>query len=203
MNTSKNSLETYNKKRDFEKSPEPKGEEGKGKDNVFVIQKHDATNLHYDFRLEVNGVLKSWAVPKGPSTDTKVKRLAIRTEDHPFSYKDFEGIIPEGHYGAGEVIIWDCGEYENISQKDGEAISMEEALEKGHISVNIKGEKLQGGYHFVRTSKGKNEQWLLIKAKDDQADGRRNPTSTEPQSVLSGKTIEDLKKEEKRKKVEE
>ncbi len=176
-------LDEYEKRRDFSKTGEPAGgvaESG----NVFVIQKHDASSLHYDFRLQIGGVLKSWAVPKGPSTDPSVKRLAIPTEDHPIDYADFEGTIPEGEYGAGTVIVWDTGTYRNLKEK-----SMEETYEDGRISVWLEGEKLKGGYSLVKTG---DERWLLIKRDDEEADARRNPTSTEPESVLSGKTLEEM-----------
>lgn len=186
-------LKKYNEKRNFDKTKEPKGKSKKGKDNIFVIQKHDATNLHYDLRLEIDGVLKSWAVPKGPSTDPSVRRLAIPTEDHPIDYADFEGNIPEDSYGGGTVIVWDKGTYKNTSEKNNEKLSPSQAIEKGHITFELKGKKLKGGYSLFRTSKGDDERWLLVKMKDDEADARRNPTSTEPESVISGKTIEDMR----------
>ena len=189
-------LEEYSKKRDFNKTNEPQGEEEKSDKNIFVIQKHDASNLHYDLRLEIDGTLKSWVVPKGPSTDPSVKRLALPTEDHPLKYADFEGLIPEENYGAGTVIVWDKGTFENTTEKDKEMINAAEALRVGHITFDLQGEKLQGRYSLFRTNKGKNERWLLVKMKDDYADARRNPTSTENKSVISGKTIEELKKEE-------
>ncbi|MDW7650492.1 MAG: DNA polymerase ligase N-terminal domain-containing protein [Bacillota bacterium] len=193
---SQKSLENYRNKRDFRRTSEPEGKSGKSNSApVFVIQKHDAQNLHYDFRLEVDGVLKSWAVPKGPSTDPAEKRLAVPTEDHPLDYADFEGNIPEGNYGAGSVIVWDRGTYQNITEKDGRGVSMDDAIEGGHVSVRLSGEKIHGGYALVRTGSGDDKRWLLIKMKDDHADARRNPVSTEPKSVLSGKTVEEVAKE--------
>ena len=154
---------------------------------TFVIQKHDATSLHYDFRLEVDGVLKSWAVPKGPSTDPRDKRLAMQVEDHGLDYADFEGVIAEGSYGAGAVIVWDAGTYENLSEEP-----IAEALERGHARVWLHGEKLRGGYTLRRTSGGHKPKWLLMKRRDEEADARRDPVSSEPRSVLSGRTIEEV-----------
>ena len=155
---------------------------------AFVIQKHAATSLHYDFRLEVDGVLKSWAVPKGPSTDPRDKRLAMEVEDHPLEYGDFEGLIGEGSYGAGAVIVWDNGTYENLLEDQ----SMEEALEHGHARIWLHGEKVRGGYTLRRTSGGAKPKWLLMKRRDEEADARRNPVSSQPRSVLSGRTIEEV-----------
>jgi len=158
-----------------------------------VIQKHDASTLHYDFRLEVDGVLKSWAVPKGPSTDPRVRRLAIPTEDHPLEYADFEGTIPEGEYGAGTVLVWDTGPYRNLrAGKEGDGQSMLQALKEGKVEVWLDGMKLQGGYVLIRTGKGDDVRWLLIKMNDDEADARRNPTSTEPESALTGRTLKEI-----------
>lgn len=183
----------YRSKRDFSQSPEPRGGERKpGSKPVFVIQQHDATRLHYDFRIEVGGVLKSWAVPKGPSTDPREKRLAVPTEDHPLEYQDFEGVIPEGEYGAGAVLVWDRGPYENLTESDGERVPIDRALRNGHAVIRLHGHKLQGGYLLQRTSGGDDEKWLLIKVDDDAADARRNPVSTEPESVLSGRTIKEV-----------
>ncbi len=161
-----------------------------------MIQKHDASTLHYDFRLEVDGVLKSWAVPKGPSTDTRVRRLAAPTEDHPLDYADFEGVIPEGEYGAGAVIVWDTGPYRNLrAEKEDGAASMQQSLREGKVEVWLEGEKLRGGYALIRTGTGADANWLLIKMDDDEADARRNPTSTQPESVLTGRTVEQVAEE--------
>lgn len=187
----------YERKRDFRKTPEPKGGRRKpGGAPIFVIQKHDASTLHYDFRLEVDGVLKSWAVPKGPSTDPSEKRLALPTEDHPPEYADFEGVIPRDEYGGGTVIVWDRGTYENITEKEGEIRPAGEALEAGHFLVWLKGEKIRGGYALQRTGEGDDARWLLVKMDDGEADARRNPVSTEPESVISGRTIEEVAQEE-------
>jgi DNA ligase D-like protein (predicted 3'-phosphoesterase) len=185
------SLKEYQEKRDFRKTKEPSGEKEGRRVNLFVIQKHDARNLHYDFRISVDGVLVSWAIPKGPSTDPIEKRLSIRTEDHPLSYADFEGVIPEGEYGAGTVMVWDRGTYENLNEDE----SVAESLKKGHIKINLQGEKLKGGYALTETNKEKN-WWILVKTRDEAADARRNPTSTQPKSVLTGRTLAEIKDEE-------
>ena len=158
----------------------------------FVIHKHDASSLHYDFRLEVEGALKSWAVPKGPSTDPRDKRLAIQVEDHRLDYGDFEGVIEDG-YGKGTVIVWDAGGYRNLDEDR----SMSEAIDAGHVRVWLDGEKLTGGYTLQRMhgrsgQAGDDAQWLLIKRRDEEADARRNPESTQPESVKTGRTIEQV-----------
>ena len=196
--TTEDKLKEYKEKRDFRRTSEPGGERARPSEKpIFVIQKHDASNLHYDFRLEVDGVLKSWAVPKGPSTDPSVKRLALPTEDHPLDYADFEGTIPEGEYGAGTVMVWDTGEYRNLRKEKAEdGVSMEEALEEGKVEVWLEGKKLKGGYALIRTGGGQDARWLLIKMDDDEADARRNPVSTEPKSALSGRTMEEIESED-------
>jgi len=186
------SLYEYHKKRDFTQTPEPSSEKPKktGKHPIFVVQKHDASRLHYDFRLEIGDILVSWAVPKGPSTDPTEKRLAMRTEDHPLEYSDFEGVIPEGEYGAGTVIVWDTGTYRYLEGKHGTKPPIDKALNEGHITVWLEGKKLKGGYALTRMdSKGK---WLMVKIRDDEADARRNPVNTQPESVLSGRTNDEL-----------
>lgn len=190
-------LETYRKKRDFRKTREPSGKGRRKAGRRFVIQMHAARSLHYDFRLEADGVLKSWAVPKGPSIDPRDKRLAMPTEDHPLDYRDFEGVIPEGEYGAGAVIVWDRGTYRNLTEDDdGDEVPVSEALAGGHLKVWLEGEKLRGGYALTRIGKGKDLRWLLVKMDDVEADARRNPVGTEPRSVLSGRTIEEVAEEE-------
>ncbi len=143
-------LRPYRDKRDFSLTPEPLGPagpvQGTGKEPRFVVQKHDASSLHYDFRLEAEGVLKSWAVPKGPSPDPRERRLAIQTEDHPLDYLHFEGVIPKGQYGGGTVIVWDTGTYRNLTEQDEEPFSVAEAVEEGHVAVWLQGQKLTGGY---------------------------------------------------------
>jgi DNA ligase D-like protein (predicted 3'-phosphoesterase) len=156
------------------------------------VHKHAARALHYDLRLEVDGVLRSWAVPKGPSTDPREKRLAVAVADHSLEYADFEGVI-EGEYGAGAVIVWDTGPYRNVTSRDGTTIPIARALADGHAVVELEGHKLRGAYALTRTgSAGGREQWLLVKTRDEFADARRNPVSTQPESALSGRTIEEL-----------
>jgi DNA ligase D-like protein (predicted 3'-phosphoesterase) len=173
-------------------SPEPRGSKRRkadpsGDGSSFVIQHHAARSDHYDFRLEIDGVLVSWAIPKGPSTNPKDRRMARRTEDHPLEYATFEGVIPQGEYGAGGVIVWDRGTYANATRYE-----MGEGLERGHISFRLHGEKLQGGFALTRIREGKEETWLLIKRKDEDADARRKPVNSQPESVLSGRTLDDL-----------
>ena len=191
-------LTAYRGRRHFEKTPEPApaGRRGRARrvGGLYVVQKHDARALHYDLRLEVGGVLKSWAVPRGPSLDPSIKRLAVMTEDHPMAYASFEGTIPEGEYGAGGVIVWDRGRWEPLDEKhkDDDPAA---ALADGELKFWIDGEKIRGGFVLVRTArptKEAKEQWLLIKKKDDCADPRADPTLTEPQSVLTGLWVEDF-----------
>jgi DNA ligase D-like protein (predicted 3'-phosphoesterase) len=185
-------LDRYRARRAGAAGPEPKGKVRRGAGApVFVIQKHDASSLHYDFRLEVDGVLKSWAVPKGPSTDPREKRLAIATEDHPLDYADFEGVIPQGQYGGGTVLIWDRGTYENITEKEDGLRPMAEALAAGHALVRLSGEKIAGGYALQRIDEDAGH-WLLVKMDDAEADARRNPVSTEPRSVVSGRDLDEI-----------
>jgi DNA ligase D-like protein (predicted 3'-phosphoesterase) len=197
------SLESYKKKRDFRRTSEPdgSGSSSSDDDHRFVIQEHDASTHHYDFRLEVDGVLKSWAVPKGPSTDPSEKRLAVPTEDHPLDYVDFEGVIPEGEYGAGPVIVWDAGTWEDLKKDDdGNPMPLADQLADGHATFRLHGEKISGGYALIRTDMdgADEERWLLIKMDDDEADARRNPTSTEPKSVKTGRTIDEVREQEGR-----
>lgn len=188
-------LDAYRRKRSTELSGEPSGavettpvaDQGQ-----FVVQRHDARNLHFDVRLEVEGVLVSWAVPKGPSLNPADKRLAHRTEDHPLDYVDFEGRIGGG-YGAGTVIVWDIGTYDNLTLVDGHPVTAAEALARGHIKVGLHGHKLSGAFAFTHTKMGGDEaNWMLVKVDDDGADRRRRPTSTQNESVLTGRTNSDL-----------
>jgi bifunctional non-homologous end joining protein LigD len=165
-------LGKYNQKRNFNSTTEPKGETKKTKSElIFVIQKHAASHLHYDFRLEMEGTLKSWAVPKGPSMNPEDKRLAVMVEDHPYSYKDFEGNIPKGNYGAGNVILWDNGTYtvkDATSKEDGEKMLIA-GLQKGHISFILAGKKLKGEFSLVKLKGKQKNAWLLIKKNDKYA----------------------------------
>jgi DNA ligase D-like protein (predicted 3'-phosphoesterase) len=189
-------LEDYKKKRDFSKTPEPPGETRPTGGNSYCIQKHAASRLHYDFRLELGGVLLSWAVPKGPSFDPRDKRLAMRVEDHPVDYGSFEGVIPEGEYGAGPVIVWDAGHYRNQTEQDGREVPVERAVDAGHVSFWLDGEKLSGGYALTRIGRGDRPRWLLVKENDERADARRKPARTQPRSVRSGRTVEEVAKAE-------
>jgi DNA ligase D-like protein (predicted 3'-phosphoesterase) len=191
----------YREKRDFSKTEEPFGdtEKGKTKEPIFVIQKHDASHLHYDFRIEIDGTLKSWAIPKGPSTDPREKKLAVPTEDHPLEYADFEGVIPEGQYGGGTVMIWDKGTFKNIKEDEkGNSMSLKKSFEEGTVEIYLKGEKLQGGYALIKMKQGNLKgNWLLIKLDDEKADARRNPVNTENKSVKTGRTLKEIKEEPK------
>jgi len=190
---------TYDEKRDFRRTPEPRGSRRRRRTKrpIFVIQQHAARSLHFDFRLEADGVLKSWAVPKGPSTNPSDKRLAMPTEDHPIEYAEFEGLIPRGEYGAGPVIVWDHGTYENVTvDREGREIPVPEAIDEGELKVRLHGAKLNGNYVLVRTGGGDRERWLLIKERGEGADARRNPARTQPESVISGRTLKQVEAEE-------
>src|SRR5919199_1016587 len=191
-------LEEYHKKRNFAKTPEPRGKikQSRENKNKFVVQKHDATRLHYDFRLEdkKEGVLRSWAVPKGISLDSKMRRLAVLTEDHPLDYLLFEGVISEGSYGAGTVIVWDTGTYETEDEED-----ISEQFKRGKITFSLFGHKLKGKFKLVRIgSKEEQEeqeeqenQWLLMKSTDG-LESKEDLTINRPESVLTGRTNDDL-----------
>lgn len=185
------SLTEYNRKRRFERTPEPKGAKNRSRSGkLFVVQKHDASRLHYDFRLELDGTLKSWAIPKGPSLEPKERRLAVHVEDHPVEYGGFEGIIPEGEYGGGTVILWDRGTWEPL----GDA---EKDYREGKLKFYLKGKKLRGGWMLVRMPPREGDSgdnWLLIKERDEFArpSDDFDVTVAEPNSVKSGKSIAEV-----------
>src|SRR5687768_6626349 len=186
-------LKKYRGMRDFGDTPEPAGRTKKlAKGPLFVIQKHQASHLHYDFRLEMEGVLKSWAVPKGPSYDPTVRRLAMMTEDHPYDYAAFEGVIPAGNYGAGNVIIWDNGTWEFIEPGDDPV----KALKSGKLTFRMFGKKMFGEWALVRiggrSKSDKGNEWLLLKHRDEYANEKVDVTTVAPQSVVSGRTVEEV-----------
>jgi len=179
-------LDEYKKKRRFNETPEPEGKLKKAPGNSFVIQKHRATRLHYDFRLEMEGVLRSWAVPKGPSFNPAEKRLAVLTEDHPMDYGGFEGVIPKGNYGAGNVIVWDNGTYEMVDPE-----TPEKGWAKGKLHFVLKGKKLHGEWVLVRGSREPN-QWIFFKVRDQYATTEGDVIVDKPESILSGNLVEDV-----------
>src|SRR5581483_8662192 len=195
-------LERYAEMRDFSRTPEPPpATVSRGGPLTFTIQKHAARRLHYDFRLEIDGGLVSWPIPKGPSYNPQERRLAVQTEDHPFEYGTFEGIIPAGEYGGGQVIVWDAGTY-SVVDDDGNPVDFHdrqrieararEGIKRGHLRVFLNGRKLKGGWTLQRTrGEGVKSQWLCIKRRDNLANAARDVTA-EDRSVLSGLTIEDL-----------
>lgn len=184
-------LADYKAKRDFGNTPEPGAASARKKGDSFVIQKHAARRTHFDFRLEHDGVLKSWAVTKGPSLDPSQKRLAVRTEDHPLDYGDFEGVIPKGEYGGGPVMLWDEGSWEPIGDVD-------EGLAKGDLKFRLHGQRLKGDWVLVRMKKdrsgGTRENWLLIKKRGEHAGDGDEPTEDYDTSVRSGRTMDEIQK---------
>lgn len=187
-------LEKYRQKRDFKISPEPRGNKTSGEQGtlLYVIQKHRASHLHYDFRLAWNGVLLSWAIPKGPSLDPSVKRLAMQVEDHPIEYGGFEGVIPEGEYGGGTVLLWDEGTW-SPDEPDVDA-----ALRKGSLKFTLHGKKLHGSWALVRTKSyggSRKNAWLLIKQRDAYA-SKKDITEKEPYSVLTKRGLADIAREQ-------
>ena len=181
-------LTEYKKKRKFDKTPEPGPKEKRTRTGrMFVIQKHRATQLHYDFRLEVDGVLKSWAVPKGPSLDPTVRRLAMQVEDHPVDYAKFEGVIPAGEYGGGTVMVWDYGTYKPENTDDVSA-----SLRKGELKFSLNGKKLKGSWVLVRT---RDRQWLLIKHRDYYTT-EEEVTEIAPASILTRRTLAEIAEDE-------
>ena len=188
-------LAEYNRKRDFAKTAEPEGKAAAKRTRRalrFVIQKHAASHLHFDFRLELDGVMKSWAVPKGPSYDPSVKRLAMEVEDHPIEYNTFEGTIPKGEYGGGTVMLWDRGTYE--PEGGGGADALREGYERGDLKFILHGKRLEGAWVLVRMRRGEGgrAQWLLIKHRDETADESYDVTAEVTTSVASGRTMEEI-----------
>ncbi len=191
-------LTDYRAKRNFDATPEPAGEapqpgeaEATQHFNRWVVQQHAARRMHYDFRLEAGGVLISWAVPKGPSYDPTVKRLAVKVEDHPIDYREFEGVIPHDNYGAGSVIVWDEGTYRNLTERRSKPVGVTEAVATGHVSVWLEGQKLRGGWSLTRFGEG-STSWALVKRKDEYADPTKDVTRDAPASVKSGHTVEEV-----------
>ncbi|MHC3474555.1 DNA polymerase ligase N-terminal domain-containing protein [Streptomyces sp. 7R007] len=191
-------LRDYRGRRDFGRTGEPRGHTASsGEEPRFVVQIHDASTLHFDFRLQVGDVLKSWSIPKGPSADPQDKRLAVPTEDHPLEYEEFEGVIPEGEYGGGTVIVWDHGSYQPLSHdKKGNAVDFGESLERGHATFRLKGEKLHGEFALTRIRDGKarggqdgKDAWLLVKAGHKGGHGHGTPDPRRARSVRSGRTL--------------
>ena len=201
-------LTLYNKKRNFKETSEPSGllagsEKKSTSKLIFVVQRHKATNLHYDFRLELDGVLKSWAVPKGPSLNPKDKRLAMMVEDHPFDYKDFAGIIPEGNYGAGIVEIWDKGTYTDIENSSREVAvkKLHEGLKTGNLKFQLFGKKLKGEFALVKLKNTEDNSWLLIKHNDEFAvDTDYSSEEDTPENSPINKWLEENKKNPAKKK---
>ena len=191
-------LEIYRRKRKFDVTSEPRGRKAARGGNHYVIQKHAATRLHYDLRLELDGVMKSWAVTRGPSLDPTEKRLAVQVEDHPIEYNSFEGTIPEGEYGGGTVMIWDRGRW--FPEGD-----PHRGLAKGHLEFTLDGEKLHGRWHLIRmrSERDRHENWLLIKGKDEASRSERNGDilQEEPLSVATGRSMDEIAAGKGRKRV--
>ncbi|WP_053672504.1 DNA polymerase ligase N-terminal domain-containing protein [Streptomyces sp. NRRL B-1140] len=188
-------LRDYRGKRDFDRTGEPRGRGARaGAKPRFVVQIHDASTMHFDFRLQVDDVLKSWSVPKGPSADPKDKRLAVPTEDHPLEYEEFEGVIPRGEYGGGTVIVWDHGTYEPLSHdREGRPVDFAQSLERGHATFRLSGSKLHGEYALTRFRGGRDgdgeEAWLLVKRAGGAARAHGAPDPRRARSAMSGRTL--------------
>ncbi len=193
--SSESLLEKYRSKRDFSRTAEPRGGRARAARKLaFVIQKHAARNVHYDLRLELDGVMKSWAVPKGPSLDPSVKRLAMQVEDHPIEYNTFEGIIPKGEYGGGTVMLWDRGTYEYGADDLDPIDGLRRGYEKGDFKFVLHGKRLRGSWVLVRIRRGDptKPQWLLIKHRDEFADRETEVTEEYQTSVATGRTMEEI-----------
>jgi bifunctional non-homologous end joining protein LigD len=190
-------LTEYRRKRDFRRTAEPAGdahEHGPDGDLVFVIQKHAASHLHFDLRLELDGVMKSWAVPKGPSLDPSVKRLAMQVEDHPVEYNSFEGTIPRGEYGGGTVMLWDHGTYSPDEPRRGEDAhaAVRRGLRAGKLSISFYGKRLRGSFALVRTDQGAKPKWLFFKHRDEHVATDRDITAEVITSVATGRTMDEI-----------
>jgi bifunctional non-homologous end joining protein LigD len=197
MTTRTGKLTEYRRKRDFTRTREPEGGGRKRSPKLaYVIQKHAASRLHYDLRLELDGVMKSWAIPKGPSLDPSVKRLAIHVEDHPIEYNEFEGTIPKGEYGGGTVMVWDRGTYTAAGDEDDPEEALRQAYQKGDFKFVLHGKRLKGSWVLVRTrgwgDRSRQGQWLLIKHRDDEADPDTDPVAEYLTSAKSGRTMEEI-----------
>jgi bifunctional non-homologous end joining protein LigD len=197
MATRGDRLAEYRRKRDFSRTREPAGGKRKKAARLaYVIQKHAASRLHYDLRLELDGVMKSWAVPKGPSLDPKVKRLAIHVEDHPIEYNRFEGTIPAGEYGGGTVMIWDYGSYTSAGDEGDPEATLRAGYRKGDFKFVLRGKRLKGSWVLVRTKgrgeRSRQQQWLLIKHRDETADPDLDPTEAYQTSARTGRTMDEI-----------
>ena len=195
MTTRSERLAEYRRKRDFTRTREPEGTSRRTASVrlAYVIQRHEATRLHFDLRLELDGVMKSWAVPKGPSLDPSVKRLAIEVEDHPIEYNTFEGTIPQGEYGGGTVMLWDRGTYGYAGEADDPVAALRAGYRKGDFKVELRGKRLRGSWVLVRTRRdGRKNQWLLIKHRDETADPDLDPVETYQTSVKTGRTMAEI-----------
>lgn len=201
MARDKNQLKTYRERRDLQRSPEPKGAkpQKKSRSQLFVIHKHESRQLHYDFRIAHEGVLRSWAVPKGPSLNPHEKRLAVPTDDHPMEYARFEGVISKGAYGAGVVMVWDKGSYRNIKIKNDKVVPLKDCFKEGKIELFLKGEKVYGGFALIRTGDARENRWLLIKMRDEYASAKKKPVNTKNKSVKTGRTIYQIEQDAKQK----
>ncbi|GGJ26590.1 DNA polymerase ligase N-terminal domain-containing protein [Streptomyces brasiliensis] len=186
------SLRTYRGKRDFDRTHEPSGSSAPpGEAPRFVVQIHDARRMHFDFRLQVGDVLKSWSIPRGPSADPQDKRLAVPTEDHPLEYEDFEGVIPKGEYGGGTVLVWDHGTYEQLSHDaKGRPVDFAESLERGHATFRLHGAKLHGDYALTRfRGRDGDDAWLLVKKGPGRPTGHGTPDPHRARSARTGRTL--------------
>jgi bifunctional non-homologous end joining protein LigD len=197
MTTRTGKLTDYRRKRDFTRTAEPEGGRRRKSSKLsYVIQKHAASRLHYDLRLEVDGVMKSWAVPKGPSLDPSVKRLAMHVEDHPVEYNEFEGTIPEGEYGGGTVMVWDKGTYTSAGDEDDPEEALREGYRSGDFKFVLRGKRLKGSWVLVRMrswgNRNRQNQWLLIKHRDAEADPDSDPVAEYLTSAKTGRTMDEI-----------